>query len=74
MPEGRVSQVWLNYKKQANSLGYSQIFAERTGQTFEVTIPGKEVRGTAILYYLNGFAENGTEFSIGSPSEPKILP
>ena len=74
IPGPTVKQVWLNYKKQANSLGYSQVFAERKGQVFEVTIPGGDIRGTAILYYLNGFDETGGEFFIGSPTEPKILP
>ncbi|MBN1878942.1 protein kinase [bacterium] len=74
VPGAKVSKLWLNYKKQADSLGYSQLIAQRKGEIFEVLIPGKEIRGTILLYYLNGFDENGVEFFIGSPNEPKILP
>lgn len=71
--ETKITHLWLNYKR-SDDVGYSQIFAVRNDSGFMVTIPPRDVKGTAVIYFLNGLQSDGVEFYYGSPTRPKLLP
>jgi len=71
--ESEITHLWLNYRR-SDTMGYSQIFASRDGSTFNVTLPAHDVKGTAIMYFLNGLRSDGAEFYYGDPDRPKLLP
>ncbi|MBN1297669.1 hypothetical protein JXA80_12890, partial [bacterium] len=69
----KTNRLWLNYRK-SGELGYSQVIAVKKGAVFAVTLPAEDIKGTAIIYFLNGLTAANEEFLYGAPEKPKILP
>ncbi|MCD4652950.1 serine/threonine protein kinase [bacterium] len=68
-----ITHLWLNYKKPGD-LGFAQIFTSKHKNRFTAIIPGRDITGSDIQYFLNGLDNKNIEFFFGSPNYPKILP